>query len=103
MLVGNQRGTTLFVCDAGNIFCHYTIQLYKEVLTCISIPSFLAMPLIRSYRMIGFFFRLRRTAVIPCIERSKASEFQALKLEPYNGFPALGVKLREYSEGRTGA
>lgn len=66
-----------------------------DELTCISLPNFFAMPLILSYRIIGFFFKLRSTAVIPCTARVRASGFQLLGLEPYKGCTSVGLWFRE--------
>jgi hypothetical protein len=63
----------------------------KQGPTFISTASFLAIPLIFSYLMIGFFLRLRRTADIPWTERSRAAGSHEFGVDPYSGLAAVGV------------
>ena len=53
--------------------------------TCISTPSFFAIGLDFSYRMMGFFLRLKSTAVTPCTARSSAPGSHEFALLPYSG------------------
>jgi len=61
------------------------------------------MGLIFSYLITGFFLKLRRTAVIPCIVSSNALVSHALTVEPYRGFDVEGVWFKEKREGVMGA
>ena len=78
-------------------------QTQVTVRTWISTASFLAILLIFSYRMTGFFFKLNSTAVIPRTVRSNASGSQVFGEEPYSGLAAVGVWLSENSAGNSGA
>jgi hypothetical protein len=66
----------------------------------ISVPSFLAIPLIFSYRIIGFFLRLNKTPMTPWIDLSKAVESQAFGPEPYS--EVEGLWLSENRQGNDG-
>lgn len=70
-------------------FIHVSSQVSK--ITCTSLANFLAIPLDFSYLTTGFFFKLRRTAIIPCTEHSSAAESHAFGEEPYKGFSDVGV------------
>lgn len=66
----------------------------------ISVPSFLAMPLIFSYRITGFFLRLNKTPRTPCIDLSRAVESHAFGPDPYNALEEAW--LRENRQGNSG-
>jgi hypothetical protein len=53
--------------------------------------SFLAIALILSYRISGFFFKLSITAISPWTCRSNALASHVLGDEPYNGVVDEGV------------
>lgn len=53
--------------------------------------------------MTGFFFRLSRTAVSPCTERSRALESHEFGEAPYSGLDEVGVWFRENSDDNIGA
>lgn len=53
--------------------------------------------------MIGFFFRLSKTDVMPCIASSRALGSQEFTVDPYSGFDELGVWFKENRHGDMGA
>lgn len=61
------------------------------------------MELIFSYRMTGFFFRLRRTAVIPWTADSRAFESHIFGVDEYNGRALVGAWFNENKDGNIGA
>jgi len=62
----------------------------------------LAIGLMDSYRITGFFLRPSNTAVIPCTVRSRAFEAHVIAEEPYKGQSAVGMCPTENREGRIG-
>lgn len=98
---GNQTKRLRIVsCARGAVGTWLAYAEFKQ--TWISTPNFLAIGLIDSYRITGFFFKLNSTAVIPCTARSRAFESQVVAEEPYKGRSIVGACPREKRDGRIG-